>query len=275
MVLVALAMAACGQVPQPFQPSPATKQAGIIAPAPQAAGVRVLPVVGVDPARGRRVARELVALIRAAGLPADVDAGNPASFLVTAFAQAAGDGRHVAIDWFLDRPDGASLIERRQLWPLSSDPADDSAASLRARLAPIAETMIGAMQPVGIQPSARLALGDIHGIDARDGGVLAAALVRALATHGFRVLPPTATVDYFITGEVSVGPIRGARRRLGLSWAVFDDQGGELGKVDQSNPVTVQRLSQFWPALARDIAAAAVPGIRQLLKRTGAAPAVQ
>ena len=76
------------------------------------------------------------------GLPADVDIGNPASFLVTAFAQAATDGQHVAIKWFLDRPDGANLIERRQLWPLSSDPAEDSTASLRARLAPIAEAMI-------------------------------------------------------------------------------------------------------------------------------------
>ncbi|MGB1007449.1 MAG: hypothetical protein ACPGVX_09745 [Thalassobaculaceae bacterium] len=194
VALLGLATVACGQVPHPFQPSPETKQHGAITPAPQAAGVRVLPVVGVDPTRGRRMARELAALIRAAGLPADVDVGNPASFLVTAFAQAAGDGQHVAIDWFLDRPDSASLVERRQLWPLSSDPADDPAANLRARLAPIAEAMIAAMQPAGTQPSARLALGDIDGIDARDGGVLAAALGRALADHGFRVLPPTATV---------------------------------------------------------------------------------
>ena len=273
--LIALAIAACGQVPQPFQPSLAAKQHGPIAPAPQAAGVRVLPVVGVDPRRGRRVARQLVALIREAGLPADVDIGNPASFLVTAFAQAATDGQHVAIDWFLDRPDGANLIERRQLWPLSSDPAEDSTASLRARLAPIAEAMITVMQPVGSQPPARLALGDIDGMDARDGGILAAALGRALTAHGFRVLPQTATVDYFITAEVSLGPVQGLHRRLGLSWAVFDDHGRAVGKVDQSNPVAIQRLSQSWPSLARDIAAAAVPGMRQLLAQAAAAAAAQ
>ena len=68
-----------------------------------------------------------------------------------------------------------------------------------------------------------------------------------------------------LLGTVSINDISSEIKKLLIDWSIMDQEGKELGKLHQSNKVTVSILQKKWPKVANNIAKEASIGLRTIL----------
>ncbi|MDE0539346.1 MAG: hypothetical protein OXH94_11550, partial [Rhodospirillales bacterium] len=66
-------------------------------------------------------------------------------------------------------------------------------------------------------------------------------------------------------------PPAGGRQEITIRWVVNGADGSELGEVAQRNSIRAGVLDRPWGAVAGDIAAAAGPGIMEVMDKAEAA----
>ena len=80
--LIALAIAGCQPVPQPFQPGTAQKTSNPLLDLPDRSGVVVRPVAGMPGESGRALAEEMATALIDRNLPAFTGNGNRSSLIL-------------------------------------------------------------------------------------------------------------------------------------------------------------------------------------------------
>ncbi len=264
-LFVALALAACGPLPRPFQPDDKTAEDNPLLLLPDFGGVVVPPAAGLPDAAARALAEAVAEALRDADVPANVRAGNPSSLILDLQADAAGGRARVAAN--LVDPKGVSLAERRAEGVVRGDAAD--AAAWRPVAQAVAAAIVGAIKPETVAaralPAVRIA--PIKGAPG-DG---ARALERSLAFHlekaGLRIADTPVPDMIAVAGTVTIADAGADTRRLRIVWLVNDAAGAELGRVDMQNPVPVRVLERQWAELAYEIAGASADGIRDIAER--------
>tara|TARA_B100000686_G_scaffold355172_1_gene470653 strand:+ start:2582 stop:3469 length:888 start_codon:yes stop_codon:yes gene_type:complete len=68
-----------------------------------------------------------------------------------------------------------------------------------------------------------------------------------------------------LLGTIAINDISTEIKQVLIDWSIMDQEGKELGKLHQSNKVTVSILQKKWPQLARNIAKEASTGLRTIL----------
>ncbi|CAA7623575.1 hypothetical protein [Magnetospirillum sp. UT-4] len=268
ILLPILVLAACGEVPKPFQHDEGT--APSLARPKMDRGVVVRPPAGLEDADS--LAGTLVGALAAYDVLAVARGGPAFGHVVEAVPLPGGD----ALVWVLKAPDGTELASHRQrLAPAGATPlakrfAAESASVLARPLLidPDAlprrqEAKAGAV----VQPSVRLQAPT--GLPGDGDRSLAAAMRRALERQAMAVKDGDA--EYLAIGTVAVSPGRGGDDTVMVAWRVRRvADGAEIANIAQEGAVPRGRLDLPWGSLARDIAEGGASGIAEAVRAAAA-----
>ncbi len=271
-LVLCVALAACGDLPRPFQPAEKSLQAWA-APGDIAWGsILVLPIAGLPQSQSARLANEVVAALQVRDVPASTYAGGRASIVLAGQVSAVTR----KLRWTLVTPDGETAL-RFEDPSLDAARIDETAPDLAAIATRAARRITDALEPPiaedeRARPALPVVLEAVHGTPGDGGIALARAMRHSLARIGVAVADDGKDDSHVIQGRVSVARDDEASddAALTIAWDVLQPDGTRLGTVTQSNRVSAAQLTGAWGALARIVARAGAPGIAQLLEHAPA-----
>ena len=266
VLVLCVALAACGDLPRPFQPAEKSTQAWS-APGDIAWGsVLVPPIAGLPPPQSAALADEIVEALHVRDVPASTHASGRGS-IVLAGQVSAVTGK---LRWSLVTPDGETALRFEEALLVAAR-LDEKAPDMAAIAARAARRLTAALEPpVADDAVARAAspvvLEAVHGAPGDGGVALARAMRHSLARIGIAVADDSEDDRHLILGRVSLARDETATddATLTIAWDVLQPDGTRLGTVTQSNHVSAEQLTA-WGALAGIVARAGAPGIAQLL----------
>ena len=267
VLVLCVALAACGDLPRPFQPAEKSTQAWS-APGDLAWGsILVQPIAGLPPPQSAALADEIVEALQVRDVPASTRTGGRGSIVL------AGQISVVTrkLKWALVTPDGETAFRFEEPL-LDAARLDETAPDMAAIAARAARRITAALEPpVAADAVARAAvpvvLEAVHGAPGDGGVALARAMRHSLARIGIAVADDSEDDRHLISGRVSLARDETATdgATLTIAWDVLQPDGTRLGTVTQSNRVSAEQLTGAWGALAGIVARAGAPGIAQLL----------
>lgn len=113
---------------------------------------------------------------------------------------------------------------------------------------------------------ASVTLGPLDGVPDQGGRELALAMRAALADAGVPLSDDPVDDGFILLGSMHLSP-DGAGQRIEMVWHLIRPDGKEFGTISQANTVPAAQLAGNWRSLARAIARAGAPGVRDLLRR--------
>ncbi|GEM_PF-240009 len=280
---LALAVAACQPLPQPFQPAATKKSANPLLTLPDRSGIVVRPVEGMPDDTGSALARQMAIALLDRNLPAFTERGNISSLELTgqAIARPVGGTRsEIRVIWRVSDHNGIQqgehaldIATRKTAW------AQGSPTLLRE----IAQKSAGKIAAIIQGPEERdrtagrakrtLHVWKIDGAPETAGALLRSELETALRRAALRVSSRMRDDSLVIVGIVTLAaapsgtPAPEGQRELGLEWTVMGPDGREFGKLHQKNTVAADALENEWPGIARGIALGAAQGIGDILAK--------
>ncbi|NFV82018.1 hypothetical protein [Magnetospirillum aberrantis] len=262
-----LALAACGEVPQPFRHDDSIPR---LAVPKMTRGVTVRPPA--DTADGRALAESLVRAFEDQEVPALVGDGHPFGYVVEGELQETAQGAQVL--WTLKAPDGTvsetaeHRVPRATLEQGSPILLKRAAMAAASRLSmPLADpdaapSQMPTPQAIDRRPTATVA--PLRGLPGDGDSSLTEAMKRALGRGGLAIKPEGGT--YLVEGRVTVTPGRQGEEIVGVAWIVKTGKdGAELGRVAQDGSIPKGRLDKSWGTMARDIAEGGAAGVVEVV----------
>lgn len=277
ILLAVLLLAACGQLPRPFQP--VDKSGNELLRLKDRAGIVVRPVLRDAPGRPAEAAEILATKLRERNLPASTRDLGRASRVLTGRAAVLGlpAGREeVMVYWELrDASSGrvGAYAQRTELAPgawRSGDPESvgkvmDDAATVIAAMVQGAPVKSAALPEV---PRKRLEIVPMQGLPGDGAASLSRALTVALRAADLPLAERPGDGEILIVCNVVLGPAQGSWQEVKVNWAVIRaSDGSELGRIDQQNRVPLGSLNGPWGPAAHGIAEGAALGIKELVER--------
>ena len=268
-VILCVALAACGDLPRPFQPEAKSTQAWL-GPGDIAWGsVLVLPIAGLPTRQSAALVDEVVEALQLRDIPASSHAGGRGSIVLSGHVAAVAG----KLRWSLITPDGATALRFDEA-KLDASTVAAEAADLEAIAARAAGRVAALLKPPttddpGHPPRVPVVIEAVRGAPGDGGIALARAMRHSLARNGVSVVDDADKGPLAIQGWVSITKDDTAAddATLTIAWDLLHPEGTRLGTVTQSNRVGTDRLAGTWGVLPRLIARAGAPGIAQLLNR--------
>jgi hypothetical protein len=278
LALLLLALAGCGDLPQPFRGNPganalrlATPPAYRVAIPPSDAALLPAPATAA-------FAGALAEALSAADWPVTAEAPQPLDWRLT--LSATQDGRSVVPVYALTDADGAPLGETRgapipvTAWsgagePLLREVAARDAAAV-GRLLDEAERArrVAAFRPAPGAPVIRIAA--VTGAPGDGNAALTSRMRASLAGAGYVLQERAEGAGFGLSGDVTIAPAGPRSERVEIVWVVTRSDGRELGRIVQLNEVPARSLSGLWGDVAVVVAEEAAAGVRQVLDNAGA-----
>ncbi len=276
---LAFLLAACGQLPQPFQPE--EKSGNALLELRDRAGIVVQPVASDAPASGAALAEAMAAHLRKLDIPAATSGGNQGSQRLAGRVTVrplAGNREETLLYWELHDPNGNRAGIHTQRHENAAGAWAAGAPTLLAELAAAAAPVLAAMAqdpPVKAAaipgfPDARLVILPLNGAPGDAAKSLPRALQAELTAAKLPVAERIGDGDLLILGNVAVGPAEGGLQTVSIRWSLVsasDDR--ELGEIAQQNLVPAGSLDGSWGPVAEEVARAAASGLTDLLGAAG------
>lgn len=262
-----LALAACGDIPQPFRHD----DSGVprLAVPKLTRGVTVHPAA--DSADGRALAEALVRALEDQEVPALVSDGPAFGYVLDGTLEETAQG--VRVVWTLKAPDGSETAAARhevtgttlrQGNPVLMKRAAMAAATQLAQALADPDATAGQTPAVATDTRPTATVAALHGLPGDGDQALTEAMKRALGRGGLAIKPEGGS--YRVEGTVTVAPGRPGEDLVGVAWVVRRGKdGAELGRVAQDGSVPRGRLAQGWGTMARDIAEGAAAGVVEVV----------
>ncbi len=276
--LAPLALAACGDLPQPFRGRPGQVARQLRRPpgyrvAVPASSQTMLTDADAG-AFARAMAEALVAqevpAVAADPLPLDwqliVGVERDGQLVTPRFALTNGDG--VALGMLVGRPVPAREWAEGSA-PLFARVAAEAAPRLADLLARIeAQARTGDERAAGSgAPVMRLL--PVRGAPGDGNRSLTAKMKDSLAALGFQVQDQAEGADFAVSGEVTMSPAGRGLQRVEIVWTVSRRDGQDLGRVAQLNEVPSGTLNGLWGDVAFVVAEEAAGGVRDVVFNAG------
>jgi hypothetical protein len=272
-------LAACGQVPRPFQP--VEKSNNALLQLRDRAGIVVPPVAGDNPVSGAALAKIMAARLRDLDIPAATIGGNRGSQNLTGRAVVrplANNREEILLYWELRDASGqrTGLHTQRH-----AQAAGTWAAGAPALLAELAETAAPALAALVQDPTvkaaaipgfprARLVILPLTGAPGDAAESVHRALELELSAAKLPVANRIGENDLLVLGDVTVGPAQGGMQAISIRWSLIDaDEDRELGTIAQQNTVPAGSLDGPWGPVADEVARATAAGLIDLLGAAG------
>ncbi|MBP0462680.1 hypothetical protein J5Y09_02040 [Roseomonas sp. PWR1] len=282
-VAALLALAACGDLPQPFRGNPGGMAGALTAPPayrlaiPEPAGA-LLPA-----ARAAAFAEALSETLLANEVPAAATAPLPLDWRLT--VEASLQGNSVVPRYRLTDPDGqaqgaaeGALIPARDWSVASADTLRAAARDAAPRVAQLllrAEAARKSSDPAALSVAGppRIFVPEVRGAPGDGNRALTVRLREALAQQGMLVQDVTEGARFAVTGQVDVvNQPRTRTQRIEILWTVSRRDGEDLGRVLQLNEVPAGVLERFWGDVAYAAATEAAGGVRTVVQNAGGFP---
>ena len=273
-----LLLSACQPPPRPF----ATAHKGDFSATQLGprAGLIVAPVTGDIPKWvGVALAEAMAAALRRREVTAGTAAGHRRSHHLRGEAVRLSDQR-LAMTWRLFTPEDGETLTVAQEAEISAQAWQRGEAGLLARLASKGADAVdhqlrrrerGQGRRIALAP---VTMGPVDGVPGLGGRKLAAAMATALADAGVPLADEPSDDGFILLGSMYFRPSGPGLRpelrleiRIEMVWHLIRPDGREFGKVAQANTVPKGQLTGDWRHLARAIAQAGAPGVRNLLLR--------
>ena len=276
LLLICLALSACGDLPQPFLHNPgATAERLAQPPAPLLAVPPGMDTLLTD-AGNKALADQLAQALQTVEVPAIVktpaktewhlvtkatDAGNMVQpeFTVidpTGKVQGSAHGEPVPVaDWAAASP------------ALLHQVAAGAAPRISAMLTSIRIAREKADPNSLYNRTARVEVPDVTGAPGDGNQTLTAQMRARLAVLGPEVLTTPTDADFIVQGQVVVAPEPARKQRVEIQWIVKTASGDERGRVVQLNEIPAGTLDHYWGDVAVVVASEASNGVNDVIKR--------
>lgn len=272
VALVTALVAACGQLPRPFETSHNHDEEFRLMPLDKA-GMVVHPPEGMPGPAATAFTTALVDALRNEDVAAMTGPGNPASLVLGGSANAEPGGWSIK----LALADSNRIPVGSVTSHASPQPVDDPKSwSPYART--MAKSIAAMLQSDGTAPRLdrpRVTLGDISGLPDADRRMLVHALEYVLQKARLQIATSPDKATHVILGSITISSPRGSvgrpTRNVDVHWTVQRADKTEIGELHQSNDVPVDMLDHDWPDIAMAVADAAADGIVGLVNRPATA----
>lgn len=278
LAVLLLALAACGDLPQPFRGNPGVVGARLAAPPAFRVAIPP-PAEALLPApAAATLAGALAETLVGQDWPVTAEPPEPLDWRLVVAAEQ--DGRSVVPVYRLTDADGAALGDARgapvpvAAWgraeaPLLRQVAERDAAAIAALLGRAeAARRAAAAPPAPGAPRIRLAA--VTGAPGDGNAALTQRMRASLSRAGYVVQDSAAGAGFGLSGSVTVVPSGPRRERVEIVWIVTRADGRELGRIFQLNEVPARSLAGLWGDVAVVVAEEAAGGVRQVLDNAGA-----
>lgn len=270
-----LIVSGCTALPKPFQRADAPPD--VLAHAKGGAGVRVAVPDGTTEPMARLIAQSVVNALTAKEIPAAVGLGGRLRYALKSRVVSGGGGSAATptrIEWrLMDKGDEPFFAFNHDVegsaweWEWGSPKVIARIGAEAARLvadavAPTDKTLIPVAAPtrgVWVRP-----IVDAPGDGNRS---LTRAMRFALMGAHVAVTSDQAAARHILEGRVALGAAQGKTQSVQITWTVTYPDGGTVGRAVQRNAVPVGTFDGRWGETASIIAAAALPGIKDVLDR--------
>ncbi|RDD62649.1 hypothetical protein [Ferruginivarius sediminum] len=271
-----LLLAGCGQLPQPFKP--ATKGDNPLLLLPDRYGIAVAEPSGDVPGEPMALAEAMAKALRDQNVTASVASANLKARWLLADVDAKRFNETVdelRVTWELYDPGGelAGRHEQRARVHQAAWTAGDPEVlgRLARAVAPSIAAMVQGGEPrqsalPGYPHGTRIVVAPVVGQPGTAARALARAMAQRLRERGLPVADHAQEGDIVIEGRLALGAANGMTRPVEIVWVLRrhgDD--AEMGDLRQANRVPQARIDEGWNPLADAIAAAALPGVLDVL----------
>lgn len=276
LLLLCLALSACGDLPEPFIGNPGATARRLARPA--------TPLLDVPPgsdtllpdAANRELANQIALALQASEVPAMVRAPTPNTWRVV--TKAERDGNFVRPEFSILNPQGKEEgTARGERVPLSA--WADAEPALLHQVAAEAAPRIGAVltsirlahdkaDPNSLyNRAAKVEVAEVTGAPGDGDQSLTQQMRSRLAVLGPVVLTTPTDADFIVQGVVRVVPIPGRQQRVEIQWIIKTAAGDERGRVVQLNEIPAGTLDHYWGDVAVVVAAEASRGVNDVIRR--------
>jgi len=273
-VLAALSMvSACGELPKPFQRADAPPD--VLARAKGGNGVRVGMPDGTTEPMAKLIAASVAKALAARDIPATVGTQGRLRYALKGRVIPGGGAtaaRPTRIEWQLfDKGSEPFFVFNHDIegsaWEWGSPKiiqqiGADTGRLVAEAVAPADKTLVAVAAPtrgVWVRP--------IAGAPGDGDKSLTRAMRFALMGAQVAVTSDRAAARHILEGEFKLGAAKDSRQPVEIRWTVTYPDGGTVGHAVQRNLVPVGTFEGRWGETASIIAAAAVPGVKNVLDR--------
>ena len=278
LLILLLALAGCGDLPQPFLGRPGATAMRLAQPPPSRLAIP-LPTESLLPdAAARAWAGAVAEALQTEEVPA-VAGGRRTDWKLVLSAEVRG--AEVVPSYTVQNPAGVTqgLSEGAPIpaadWA-GGDPAVLKAAAVQA--APGIGSLLNRIEAARRQSDpnsllnrpARLYFTGVTGAPGDGNRSLPAQMRIKLTGLGLVVQDAAKDADFTLAGEVQTAPGRNGATRIELQWIVADAR-GERGRIVQLNEVPLGTLDRYWGDVAVVVADEAAGGVRDVVLNAGGA----
>ena len=280
LLVLVLALAGCGDLPQPFLGRPGATAMRLAQPPPSRLSIP-LPAESLLPdAAATAWAAAVAEALLAEEVPAVAGRGARRTDWTLALA-AELRGTEVVPTYTVQNPGGEPQGVSEGAPVPAADWANGDPAMLKAAAAQAAPG-IGSLlnridaarrqsDPSSLQNRpARLYFTGVTGAPGDGNRSLPAQMRIKLSGLGLVVQDSAAGADFTLAGEVQAAPGRAGATRIELQWIVADAK-GERGRIVQLNEVPPGTLDRYWGDVAVVVADEAAGGVRDVVLNAGGA----
>ena len=280
--LALLALAACGDLPQPFRGNPGGMAGRLVVPPPYRLAVPPPEAAMLTATESEAFAKAVAEALLKREVPAVAEAPLPLDWRLTMDMRL--EGNRVVPRYALFDPDGApqggaegSAIPARD-WSrpsaaLFADVANDAsrrAADLLLR----AEAARKSTNPAALAASGppRLYLLPVRGAPGDGNASLTARMQESLGDYGILAQDVADGAGFAADGRVNIVPVGRGMQRVEILWIISRRDGQELGRVLQMNEIPSGLLDRHWGDIAFAVAAEAAGGVQRVIENAGGMP---
>jgi len=271
---LALALAACGDLPQPFLHNPGANAVRLSVPPPARLVVAAPPAALLDDRDAAAWAHAVAGALVAEELPALVEPPRPGDWRLALSAEMQGATVTPRYTYLDPRGRAHGDVATAPV-PASAWASGDNAVFARAA-AEAAPQVLGLVRAVEAQAKqsdpnslynrpARIFFSGVTGAPG-DGNVSLARDMRArLPDTGDVLVPKPAAADFLLSGVVRVANIAGGQQQVEVDWFVRDPAGSVAGEVAQPHDLPAGMLDHLWGDIAAVITDQAAGAVHEVI----------
>jgi hypothetical protein len=283
LAALALLLAACGDLPQPFRGNPGGMAGRLAAPPPYRVVVPPPEAALLSGTESEAFAKAIAEALLRREVPAAAEAPLPLDWRLSVDMRL--EGARVVPRYALFDPDGApqgvaegSAIPARD-WSrpnaaLFTEVAND-AARRASDLLIRAEAARKSSSPSALAASGppRVYLLPVRGAPGDGNESLTARMREALGDYGILAQDVADGAGFAADGRVNVVPAGRGMQRVEILWIISRRDGQDLGRVLQMNEIPAGLLDRHWGDIAFAAAAEAAGGVQRVIENAGGMPA--
>ena len=280
--LALLALAACGDLPQPFRGNPGGMAGRLVVPPPYRLAIPIPDAAMLTATESEAFAKAMAEALLKREVPTVADTPLPLDWRLAVDMRL--EGNRVVPRYALFDPDGApqgvtegNAIPARD-WArpsaaLFADVAND-AARRAADLLLRAEAARKSTAPSALTAAGppRVYLLPVRGAPGDGNESLTARMRDSLGDNGILAQEVADGAGFAADGRVNVVPVGRGMQRVEILWIVSRRDGQELGRVLQMNEIPAGLLDRHWGDIAFAAAAEAAGGVQRVIENAGGMP---